>query len=193
MTPARIPSSKQFLIDRIVNQAKREDVPLADVEIRMLGFAEVSANAKDMEAARAFEHDFNDEEYEAKIAGLIRRAYQQDKKAGEVETWDNALARIASRDMYLNVMVDRAGVGNAGPAALFTDWRFIVYCLLSCGLPLVAALIVGLSPFGARLTRNDALRFLIAALLIASPFAIQRIFRSKLWKARKSRRYSNAD
>jgi len=193
MTPARIPSSKQFLIDRIVNQAKREDVPLADVEIRMLGFAEVSANAKDMEAARAFEHDFNDEEYEAKIAGLIRRAYQQDKKAGEVETWDNALARIASRDMYLNVMIDRSGIGNAGPAALFTDWRFIVYGLLPCGLSLIAAVIVGLSPLGARLIRNDALRLLITSVLIASPFAIQRISRSRLWKARRRRRHSSAD
>ena len=47
----------------------------------MLGFAEASAGAKDMEAARAFERDFDDEEYEAKIAGLIRHAYERDKKA----------------------------------------------------------------------------------------------------------------
>jgi hypothetical protein len=193
MTPARTPSSKQFLIDRIVNQAKLESVPLADVEIRMLGFAEASAGAKAMEAAQAFERDFDDEEYEAKIARLIRHAYERDKKAGGIQTWDNALARIASRDMYLNVMVDRAGIGNAGPAALFTDWRFIVYGLLPCGLSLVAAVIVGLGPLGARLIRNDALRLVIAALLIASPFAIQPISRSKVRNSRKSRRHSNAD
>jgi hypothetical protein len=156
----------------------------------MLGFAEASASAKDIEAARAFERDFNDEEYEAKIAGLIRHAYEQDKKAGEVQAWDNALARIASRDIYLNVMIDRAGIENSGAAALFSDWRFIVYGLLPCGLSLVAAVMIGLSPFGARLIHNDALRLLIAALFIALPFAVQRISRSKLWNVRKrSRRY----
>jgi hypothetical protein len=112
MTPTRAPSAKQFLIDRIVKQSKLEDIALTDVEIRMLRFAEVTASAKDMEAAQAFERDFDDEEYEAKIAGLIRNAYEQDKKEGEVETWDNALARIASRDIYLNVMIERAGIGN---------------------------------------------------------------------------------
>ena len=67
-------------------------------------------------------------------------------------------------------MIDHAGIGNSGPAALFSDWRFIVYCLLPPGLSLVGAAIIGLSPFGARLIRNDALRFSIAALLMATPY-----------------------
>ena len=54
MTAARAPSSKQFLIDRILNQAKLENIQLTEIEIRMLGFAEASAGAKGMEAARAF-------------------------------------------------------------------------------------------------------------------------------------------
>jgi hypothetical protein len=193
MTPARAPSSKQFLIDRIVQQATLEGVPLADVEIRMLGFSEASASAKDMEAAQAFERDFNDEEYEAKIAELIRHAYEDDRKTSEVQTLDNALARIAIRDIYLNVMIDRAGIKSTSSAALFSDWRFIIYGLLPPGLSLAAAAIVGLSPLGARLIRNDALRLSIALLLMASPFVIQRIARSKLWKTRRKHRHSSPD
>ncbi|WP_348263508.1 hypothetical protein P8935_02880 [Telmatobacter sp. DSM 110680] len=193
MTPARTLSSKQFLIDRIVNQARLEDIPLADVEIRMLGFAEVSASPKDMQASQAFERDFDDEGYEAKIAGLIRHAYDQDRRAGKEEEWNNALARLASGDMYLNVLIDRAGIEDSGPAALFSDWRFIVYGLLPCGLALVAAVMIGLSPFGARLIRNDALRVFIATLLIASPFALQHMSWSKLWNTRKRRRHSHPD
>ncbi len=116
MTPTHAPSAKQFLIDRILNQAKLENVQLTEIEIRMLGFAEASAGATDTKAARAFERNFDDKEYEAKIAGLIRHAYERDKKAGEAETWDNALARIASRDIYLNVMIDDASIGNRRPA-----------------------------------------------------------------------------
>jgi hypothetical protein len=185
MTPARAPSSKQFLIDRIVNQAKLDNVPLTDVEIRMLGFAEASASAKDMEAAQAFERDFDDEEYETKIATLIRHAHDLDEKTGKNEAWDEALARIAGRDLYIHVMLERAGLEKSGPAALLGDWRFIVYGLLLVGLPFVAAVIIGFSPFGTRLIRSDTLRLLVAALLLAAPFVI-----SKLTKRGSTKRKS---
>ena len=40
MSPTRALRSKQFLIDRILNQAKLENIQLTEIEIRMLGFAE---------------------------------------------------------------------------------------------------------------------------------------------------------
>jgi hypothetical protein len=193
MTPVRNPNSKQFLIDRIVKQAKLEDVALTDIEIRMLGFAEATASAKDMEAAQAFERDFDGERYEAKIAGLIRHAHEKDKKTGDIKTWDNALARLASRDVYLNVMIDRAGIEDLGLVALFRDWRFIVFGLLPCALCVIAAVIIGLSPIGSRLIPNDALRLLIAAFFIALPFALQWMSRSKLLNRQKRRRHSHSD
>lgn len=171
----RAPSSKQFLIDRIVDQAKLENVPLTDVEIRMLGFAELSANPKDIEAAQVFERDFDDGEYETKIATLIRHAHDVDEKTGNNDAWDEALARIAVRDLYIHVMLERAGLEKSGPAALLGDWRFIIYGLLPVGLPLVAAVMIGFSPLGAQLIRSETLRLVLAAMLVAAPFAISRL------------------
>ena len=179
MTSVRAPSAKQFLIDRIVTQAELDDVPLTDVEIRMLGFAEASASAKDMEAAQSFERDFDDDEYETKIAKLIRRAHDRDEKTGKEEAWNEALTGIAGRDLYIHVMLERAGLEKSGLAAMLGDRRFIFYGLLLCGLPLVAAVVIGFSPFGARLIRSDALRLLLTAMLVAAPFAIHRLTKKR--------------
>ena len=103
-------SSRQFVIDRILDQAKLDGVQLTDIEIRMLGFTEATASATDLEAAKVFGRDFDDEEYEAKIASLIRRAYERDKQNGNLGTWNRALAQIAGRDLYLHVMLERAGI-----------------------------------------------------------------------------------
>ena len=43
--------AKRFLIDRIVEQAEQDKVLLADLEVRMLGFAEESASVEDKEMA----------------------------------------------------------------------------------------------------------------------------------------------
>lgn len=89
-------SSKQFVIDRILDQARIEGVPLTDIEIRMLKFTEATSGSKDLEAAEMFEREYNDEEYEEKIAKLIRRAYDREKQSGKQENWDDALVRPAA-------------------------------------------------------------------------------------------------
>ena len=168
-------SSKQFLIDRILDQAKLDGVQLTDIEIRMLGFAEATASAQDLEAAQTFERDVDDQEYEAKIARLIRRACERDKQNANLEPWNHALAQIAGRDLYLHVMLELAGIEKNASTAIFLDWHFILYGLLPPTLCLVGAVAIGLSPFGAKLIRNEALRFLIAVLLLIAPFALKRI------------------
>ena len=175
MTTVRVSNSKQFLINRIVEQAKLEGIHLDDIEVRMLGFAEATASARDLEAAQVFERDFDDKEYEAKIAKLIRNAYEQDQKTGQQETWDKALERLAHRDIYLHVMLERAGLENSGVVAQFTDWRFIVRGVLPAAVFLVTAFLVGFTPVGARLIRNDPLRLLAVILLVGMPFALYRI------------------
>ncbi len=121
MNPSRATNSKQFLIDRILDQAKLDGVQLSDIEIRMLGFTEATAGARDLEAAQAFERDFDDHEYEAKIAGLIRRAYERDKQNGNLAPWNHALAQIAGRDLYLHVMLELAGIEKDALFALLSD------------------------------------------------------------------------
>ncbi len=190
MATAHSSRSKQFLIDRILDQAKLDGVQLTDVEIRMLGFAEATASSKDIEVAREFEREIDDVEYEAKIAALIQHAYELDKKSGIEETWKDALARIASRDIYLNVLIDRAEIQSSGDNSILSDWRFFVFGLLPCGMSLVAALMVGFSPLGVRLIHNEVIRLLLAILLIALPFVLQRVSRFGLSFTRKGHRRS---
>ncbi|HEY1897984.1 MAG TPA: hypothetical protein VGG62_17020, partial [Terracidiphilus sp.] len=72
MSTSAVVKAKRFLINRIVDQAKRADVPLTEVEIAMLGFAEASASQKDLEARTVFKRDYDDEKYESKITRLLR-------------------------------------------------------------------------------------------------------------------------
>ena len=105
--------AKQFIVNRILDQAKQEGVPFNDLEIRMLGFAEISANEKDLEIAEIFEREVDDSRYEKKVAELIRRAHQQDKRIGQTEAWEQSLVMLAGQDLYLNVMIDRAGISGS--------------------------------------------------------------------------------
>ncbi len=166
-------SSKQFVIDRILDQSRLERVSLTDIEIRMLNFTEASSGSKDLAAAEAFERDYNDEEYEAKIANLIRHAYERDRQSGQVGVWNQALAKLAIRDLYLNVMIDRARIGS-DPAGFLGDWRFLLYGILPPALCFGAAVLVCFSPFGARFIGSDALRLLVAGCLLAIPFLTRR-------------------
>lgn len=166
-------SSKQFVIDRILDQARIEGVPLTDIEIRMLKFTEATSGSKDLEAAEIFEREYNDEEYEEKIAKLIRHAYDREKQWGKQENWDDALVRLAGRDLYLNVMIARSGVGNDSTGVL-GDWRFFLYAVSAWAVSVIAAFLVGFSPFGARLIRSDALRLILTVCIFASPYVLLR-------------------
>lgn len=81
-TPAVV-KAKRFLINRIIDQAKRANLPLTEVETRMLGFSSASANPAELEAAAVFDRDYDKEKYEAKISRLFHDVYEMDKSAGE--------------------------------------------------------------------------------------------------------------
>jgi hypothetical protein len=178
-------SSKQFLIDRILDQAKIEAVLLTNIEIRMLKFTEATSESRDLEAAEVFERDYNDEEYELKIANLIRHVYARDQQSGNKPAWADALANVAGRDLYLNVMIDRAGL-NIDPLASLKDWRFLLYGLLPPALCLAAAVLVALSPIGARFIPSDLLRFLIAICFLGAPWLLLRRSKSRRVPKRKA-------
>ena len=178
-------NSKQFIIDRILDQARLEGVSLTDIESRMLRFSEATSASKDLEAAEIFERDYNDEEYEKKIADLVRNAYARDKEAGNQQAWNDALANVAGRDLYLNVMIDRAGIAGSslGP---FGDWRFLLVGLLPPALCLGLAVLIGLSPIGARLIHSELLRATLAIFLLAAPFMLKRHSKAKRLASRRS-------
>lgn len=111
--------AKEFLAARIVAEAKREGVPLSEVERKMLYFSETGWTLPDIaEVSDQFDRDCNREEYEKKIARLIRNARKRARKEDKLEfdKWSAAARRLSKEDHYLLVMTRMAGisVGKSG-------------------------------------------------------------------------------
>ncbi|MGC1177292.1 MAG: hypothetical protein WA843_04440 [Candidatus Saccharimonadales bacterium] len=96
--------AKEYLIDRIVTQARHDDVPLTDVERTMLYFSETAWSLPDiMDVNAEFEKSYDDDEYEKKIAGLVGRIREG---GGEEDVWEAAVKRLRDEDHYLLIMID---------------------------------------------------------------------------------------
>ena len=107
--------AKEFFISRIAAQAESEGTPLADIEVKMLKWTEVhpipGIGPGDLEKiAEEFSQQFDDTEWEAKISGLIKRAYENDMGGGGIsrETYKAAYDAMGKEDHYILVMVDQA-------------------------------------------------------------------------------------
>jgi hypothetical protein len=60
--------AKEFLINRIVEEARQESLPLSETERKMLYFSETASTLPDMEAVNAdFDRQHDQDEYEQKI------------------------------------------------------------------------------------------------------------------------------
>ena len=65
--------AKDFLADRIAAEAKRGGAPLSEVERKMLYFSETDWTLPEMATVSAeFDRDYDENEYEQKIAALVR-------------------------------------------------------------------------------------------------------------------------
>jgi hypothetical protein len=109
--------AKEFLISRVLEEAQRENVPLSEVERKMLYFTETQESLPDIyEVNDQFERECDGTQYERKIAGLLRNARERGRQeSSNAETrWENAIADLRKEDHYLLVMVDQSlePVGN---------------------------------------------------------------------------------
>jgi hypothetical protein len=173
-----VAEAKQFLVDRIAAEAEREGAPLSEIEKAMLAFSEAGASAEELETAHSFERDFDDKEYEHRIARLARAAYDRDAGAGRKAEWDEALDELASEDFYLMVMLEQAGIVKTTSHLRLPDWRLLVGFApaLAC-MALAAA--VAFAPLSSRIIPNDTLRLVVAVLLLLAPFALGRLRRRR--------------
>jgi len=119
----RAESAKQFLISKVLRQADSDGVMLSDFEKQMLDFSEGAASAADIEAVANFDSEYNSDTYEARIARLLRRAYQHDAKLGQTHQWQDALNALQSEDWYILVMLQQAGIKGA------VGWNITVLCI----------------------------------------------------------------
>lgn len=107
--PGSIREAKEFLVGRIAAEAAREGVPLSEVERKMLYFSETGWTLPNMmEVNEEFDRDYDQDEYEQKIAGLIRnferRARAENKE--EWNAWTSAVRTLSEEDHYLLVIIN---------------------------------------------------------------------------------------
>ncbi len=152
-------SAKQLLISKVLRQADSEGVSLSDLEKRMLNFSEGSVSAAGIQAVENFDSEYDTDAYEAKIARLLRLAYEHDAKLGREHEWQDALRALRSEDWYILVMVQQAGIKAA------IGWHITLLCICAgvetlIGLSYARGVIslgwavIGLAVFGLGIVRQ---------------------------------------
>jgi len=87
--------AKEFLISNIVAEAQRENVPLSEVERKMLYFTESGWTLPDiMQVNEDFDRDYDQDEYERKVAKLARNVDRRMRKDSpqDYEEWWAAIS-----------------------------------------------------------------------------------------------------
>jgi len=107
----RAQRAKEFLISQVVEEAERENVPLSEVERKMLYFTETEETLPDIYEVNAqFDAEYDGAKYEKKIAGLLRNAFRREGKEsveGERQ-WKHAVSDLRKEDHYILVMVEQS-------------------------------------------------------------------------------------
>jgi ribosomal protein L11 methylase PrmA len=136
-------AAKQFLISSVIEEAGVEQVSLSEVEKKMLYFTEVHPSLPDIYEVNAeFERDYDNDEYEAKIAGLLKNARDRDRRssASREQDWKDALDALKHEDHYILVMVSQAfGFGSAS-AGGHRVRDFLIYIVVGIALVLFIVL-----------------------------------------------------
>jgi len=110
--------AKEFVIARIIAEARGQAVPLSETERKMLYWSEVypPANIPDLKKlAERFDAECESDQYEAKIRALADAARKLDStNATEAQRWKDAISALSQEDHYISVMLP--GLGSHGVA-----------------------------------------------------------------------------
>lgn len=104
-------ATKEFLISRVIKEAEADGANLSEVERKMLYFTEVDPSLPDIyDVNEQFEHNYDSDEYEAKISRLLKNARDRDRKesASGEQAWKDALNALRKEDHYILVMIGLA-------------------------------------------------------------------------------------
>jgi hypothetical protein len=103
----RVREAKDFLVQQTAEQAALENVPLSDLEKRMMYFTEVDECPEDPIALNdAFEAQYDTEEYEAKVSKLMHHAHSRIKKENPeaARQWKEAIKELSKGDHYILIL-----------------------------------------------------------------------------------------
>ena len=112
--------AKRFFVERVIQQARTERVPLSDAERQMLSWSESDPDfIADPKLVEQLALELPDDAYEEKIAGLLNRGFEEDAAVDPraAAAWQHARSVLGQGDHYIAIMIDR-GVGSR-----FKRWR----------------------------------------------------------------------
>ncbi len=128
--------AKQFLISKVIEEAAVEHVPLSDIEKKMLQFTEVHPTLPDIhEVNEEFEREYDSDEYERKIATLLKNARAREES--NEQQWKDALDALRHEDHYILVMIDQAFGASTNRSHTVRD--FLLY--IGIGVLVVLAIL----------------------------------------------------
>src|SRR5216683_1054010 len=130
----RVREAKDFLVQQTAEQAALENVPLSDLEKRMLYFTEIAECPEDPIALNdAFEAEYDTDEYEAKISKLMHHAHSRIKKESPeaARQWSEAIRQLSKGDHYL-LLFCTDGSPELSPQKLFSPsfWKLLAAAIL---------------------------------------------------------------
>jgi len=103
--------AKDFLAQQAAEQAARENVPLSEIERKMMYFTESDPAScpNPLEINNEFEAEYETTEYESKMSKLLHHAYKRLKEENPEgnRNWDEAIRTLRKGDHYLLVLWDQ--------------------------------------------------------------------------------------
>jgi hypothetical protein len=103
--------AKRFFVDRIMAQARAEGLSLSEAEQRMLSWSESDPDFEaDPVLVQQLAAEISDEDYEAKVAGLLQRAFRQDVTSNPAarDRYRQAHDVLRQGDHYVLIMINEA-------------------------------------------------------------------------------------
>jgi hypothetical protein len=103
--------AKRFIVDKVLKQAKKDGVGLSNAELYNLSWSESNPYFKPYyELSVALEDDIGVDRYESKVAGLIRRVFEQDvaKDPAAKTLYREAYDKLGKDDHYILFMMKSA-------------------------------------------------------------------------------------
>jgi hypothetical protein len=103
--------AKRFFVAKVLAEAQHQGVALSESERQMLSWSESDPEFKaDPALVEQLAAEISDEDYEAKIRGLLEAAYRRDvgSDAAQRDAYRHAYSVLKRGDHYLLVMIDQA-------------------------------------------------------------------------------------
>jgi hypothetical protein len=130
--------AKEFLVDKIVEQAQRDSIDLSEVERKMLYFSETAWSLPDIyEVNDEFERDCDQPEYEKKVTNIIHNFLKWSRKRDSfaLTQWKAAIRKLKAEDHYILVMVGMAqgnilAINGSSPATPFL--KLLLIAVIAC-------------------------------------------------------------